>query len=366
MNKKIALPICFLLCLCCCFGIFFCLPKNHASALETPPPENVFSSLEKTDGNFTVKMTAQSRINSTLADETCTGSEGQTYQVFSWRELSFLRFSFSSNINASAGQHFTGYQFKVTHVASSKPQTQDVNQAVEGSTLTQLFNNNISNNVFSSFDLTYYTDSDAIIAETATRFKGKDYGLYKFDFSYSYLQDAKTIWRSVGDIYVAVMPDDIDKITTPEIKIEYTVASSNKLMNVFNLTLSKDTFKYVEPQYVEWIVTGTDTQNRNYIYCTNEDDQYAEYQPLWSSPDVKPFGTSFVFDSHDVEGTWNVKCIVRDSKGIKLTRELGGLSTIKVQKESKVWIILVCIAGVILLAGVITIVVLKLKKDKVW
>ena len=133
---------------------------------------------------------------------------------------------------------------------------------------TPLIQTDIYNNIFNSYDFSYSIDSDSKVAESQYHKNGYGFGLYKFDLVYTYLLDDQSVnvsTGSVGGIYVAVIPDDVTTINDKDTKILYSISSSNKLMNVFNLYLSNDVYKYVNPAYLEWNVVG---QNKEKINLT--------------------------------------------------------------------------------------------------
>lgn len=352
----------FLLVLTLCVG-FFAITKKETTYAES------FVSATMQDSNFSMSATANARTQIALPldmrETTSVVGENIQYYCFKWSELEYFRFRFNATIKDSK-KTFTSYQFLLTNL-----QTDDLQTSLGVIEPEILYQGTISNNTFSQFDFYYYIDDDANITETSTRCTGNDFGLYKFDFVYTYIEDNVEIKKSVGDIYIAVLPDDIDLIPVSEIKILYSISSSNKLMNVFNLYLSNDTYKYVNPKYIQWNVVGNDKTNISYVLTQKIKDEninYANSKVIWQSlPEEKVTGTNFVFDSNDIEGKWTVYCTIKNSDGSeKLNLSVQNLSTIKQETKSYIWLILLIICLVLLVAGITTLIVFYKKRDKVW
>ncbi len=340
-------------------------------SLQKTETANAESFVQQTlqDNNFSMTITVNARNQNALDldKRTITTVVGEEidYFCFNWSELDYLRFRFNSSISNNS-LTFKSYQFLLTNI-----QTDDLQTSLGVTEPEILYQGNISNNTFPQFDFYYHIDSDANITESLTRCSGNDFGLYKFDFVYTYEEDGVDISRSVGDIYIAVLPDDIDSIPVSDTRILYSISSSNKLMNVFNLYLSNDTYKYVNPKYIQWNVVGNDQMNTSYVLTQKIKDEninYANFTAIWQSlPEEKVTGTNFVFDSNDIEGIWTVYCTIKNSDGSeKLSLSVQNLSTIKQQTTSYVWLVLLIICLVILIASIIALIIFYKKRDKVW
>lgn len=342
-------------------GIFF-VPTNPVGATD------IFTEATVSDAFFNMKISADSRRNNTLPlniKKADSETESKTFYCFNWRDLESLEFRFSSNIRDSSYQ-FTSYQFLMTYI-----KTEDLNTSMGLENPKILNQGNISANNFSQFTFHYYVDSEIDISETSLRSKGNDFGLYKFDFNYTYIDDGTERTLSIGEFYVAVVPDKVEEIDYSGIKILYTVTSSNKLMNIFNLYLSTDAYKYVDPEQIQWNVIGQDKTNIDYVLSQkikDENPEFANYRVIWQSQNpIEPTGTAFLFDSNDIEGTWSVYCTIKTKSGEdKVTLIQENLSTIKQETKSYVWLILLIIAIVLVIAVAVTLIVLKTKHDKVW
>lgn len=341
-------------------GVFSLQSKTYTYAAN-------FTNQTIDNGKFSMVMTANARKQTSLPldSRTITNVVGDdvTYLCFKWSELENLRFRFNANIKGQATT-FKSYKFLLTNV-----QTDDLDSTLGVKEPKVLYQGNISSNNFSQFDFYYYIDKNSEISETALRCKGNDFGLYKFDFVYAYLEDSVEISVSIGAIYVAVLPDDVDTIPQTDLRILYSVSSSNKLMNIFNLYLSSSAYKYVNPKYIQWSVVGVDKLNANYILTQKAKDEnidYANYKVVWQSL-ASTTGSNFIFDSNDIEGTWTVHCTIKNSNGSeKTTLIVNNLSTIKKEPKSFVWLVLAIIAAAIVVIGIIVLIVVRKKKEKVW
>lgn len=294
-----------------------------------------------------------------------TAGENLSYYCFNWRDVDYLKFKINSK-NLSE-KRVVGLKLVVTNLQSTYLESSvGVNESAV------LYETVVKNNIFAPFEFYYYIDSDSEITEGVNRSKGNDFGLYKFDCIYTYLEEdsSNPTQVSLGDICVAIIPDKIDTIDASRTKILYDIKSSNKLMNVFKLYLSNDAYKYVNPKHLQWVVVGTDKENVNYILTKKQKeddlDKYGNYRYIWDSLESTS-GQTFVFDSNDVEGTWTVYLqIINDDDEIIKTLTASDLSTIKVTKSSDIWWIIILIVSIFVLAGIITLIIVKKKKDKVW
>ncbi len=368
--KGLSFKIFMVLLVCIFAGPIFltAIPINSAKAYTFSP-----ITISDTNNSFKMTMTATGRsqgialpfgtetVTTTIGDETLT----YNYYTFKWRDISYLTFTFSADIE-NTPYEYTAYEFKKTYV-----ETDDLTTPFGTGQDETLAKGNITENTFSSFSFEYFIDSNADIYESSTRSKGNDFGIYKFDFSYIYSSgETKDIPRSIGAFYIAILPDNIDTTTHQNMQIFYSVSSSNKLMNVYNLYLSTNDYKYVNPKYIEWVIIGMDKAKTNYVYSEkmrSDNINYANYKTIWPTAHDDPHGTSFLFDSNDIEGEWTAICIIKDSQGnekVRLTVE--GLSTIKKAEKSYVWLIIVIIVSVLLLAGIVALIVFYVKRDKVW
>lgn len=336
-----------------------------------------FTNCKVDDGKFSMTMTANARKQTSLPLDIRTVSKkiGETtkditYYCFQWKDLSSLRFRFSSNIR-NLTTEYTAFKFLLTNVQDDNLET-EISEVAESANFTTLYQGSIVSNTFSQFDFYYYIDKQSDLSETPTRCKGNDFGLYKFDFVYTYrTDDGDLVDISIGDIYVAVLPQDINTVEQTDLKILYSVSSSNKLMNVFNLYLSNDTYKYVNPKYIKWGVVGMDKLKVNYVLTnkmkTDNLTQYANYKTIWESLSEEEIsGTNFLFNSNDIEGTWTVYCTITDGNGETKNLSVQNLSTLKTEKKSYVWLVLLIIGLALVLGGVISFIVIYKKNDKVW
>lgn len=352
---------------------FFCVqPTLSAKAAIFMPV-----TLSDSSNSFSMQVAANARRGNTLPlniqTKQTVGGEIQ-YYCFNWKDLNSLVFTFKADIESQT-KSYKAYRFTVAHIA-----TEDLTQSIGVTDSKEpLSSDTIANNTFTQFNFQFFIDSNAQDKTAANSSNGYDFGIYKFDFSFDYTDPDNTdsdavITKSVGPLYIAILPDDINAAIVnakkKDVKLLYSVSSSKKLMNVFNLRLSDDTFKYVNPDYLTWQAYGTDIDNVNYCLDPKmqEDRSYASHETLYDAIQ-KTTGTTFTFNSQDIEGTWTVILSVKNTSGTEgYRKEISGLSTIKTEAPSYLWLIWLIVAIVVVIAIVIILlVILKNKKhDKVW
>ncbi len=292
------------------------------------------------------------------------------FYCLNWSEVENLNFNISSTTKTSE-RLYTNFSIYVTSLQDDNlgvPLSEASIAVSEQKTL--LYSTNISNNSNLNFAFKYYIDSQSTIVDPLLSAKGTDFGLYKFTFAYSFREEETIITDNVGDLYIAILPDDITQISRlNQTRIIYSISSSNHLLNVFNLSLESKAYEYVNPKNIEWHATGVDKENNEYVLTQKqkeEDPDYANSRVVWISL-ASNYGTSFTFDSNDIEGTWTVYCVLKDDEGRQIkSYSVSNLSTLKEHKASLTWLWITLIAlGSITIAGVGLLIVLK-KRDKVW
>lgn len=326
----------------------FCVPTLNSFAAE---PNNTFS---VADDNFSMQITARGRTSNKLETESVE-FEGITFQTFKWRQLESLSFLLTGTNNPQT----TNFQLKVTNLYHH---TNLSSQFGTGTTSTLYHGTN-----FNQFMFFYYIDSTADNTANPNSSNGKDFGLYKFDFSYT-LKDGKHYYF---DFYVQIIPDDINRAIPQELSMLYSVSSASKLLNKYSFYLTTDTFKYVNPALLTWEVTGEDVEGNNYCYDIAMQQRYAPqydaYNLIYPSTKDDCHGDSFVFDSNNIEGTWTVKLKIANNQQTEFVQE--DLSTIKVQKKSITWLIILLsiLALALISTAIIVILMIKHKKqEKIW
>lgn len=344
-----------------CFA-FIVLAMPFSFSAQPTFAEN-FTSETRSDENFTMKMTSTSRQNTSLPKITKKDTQDKnTYLCFQWRDLKRLDFHITAdNHSLKEGQ----YYFKVTHMQTE--------------TLLPVFNNQEKTiyqgeiGDFVVLDLYYNIDSVLEEDPAPKNFAGHDYGLYKFDFIYSRQVSGEFKDVSLGAIFVAVLPDrDIaERLQAENVRIMYSVSSSNELINVINLSLSGDALKYVRPDLITWVAYGTSTDNVNYCLTQEMKDldiELANYVVVWENYQ-NIHGTKFVLDTKEIEGIWQAYCIVKDYDGQEFTIPVTeGLSTIKILPKNWFWLIILIlgIVLVLLLVLALAIVFVMKKREKVY
>lgn len=354
--------VAFALLLCFGFGLAFLSPIKQTCA-------DVFSDVTvPTEENspFSMRMTAVTRkagapLNKDIRTVT-TNSGSINYYCFKWSEIETLCFHFSAANSATCISH----EFVVSYIPSE--------------TLTSVFSSPesvtqtlYSGQDFSPFEFYYYIDKASHQSTSSNTKYGFGFGLYKFDFKFKYAVDGKEPEISIGEIYVAILPDDIDSIQIPiNSQIVYSISSSNKLLNVYNLQLSYN-LQYVNPKHLHWEVFGEDVDGVSYCLDKHMQErlEYGNHQVIWPSylPEDKITGANFTFDSNDIEGIWTAVLTITDSdENVKASFKVGNLSTIKVAKKSYLWLILLIIFLVLLIVATLIFIIYisRKKKEKVW
>jgi len=342
------------------FGMcFLSTPKNMVMA------DGDTSLPALSNEKFTVTPTVYDRRGTSLAHttQTVTTNVGDeiTYYVFKWREISHLTFNFATNIQDSTEQ-YVSYELTAGNIQTEKLET-DVGQM----TFSSLTSGVISNNTVNIPVLYYYFDKEYVSEISSNKKYGNDFGLYKFDFRYTVVEDNISHTIAIPNpLYIAILPDNVDTISTNGLSISYTVSSSSRLMSIYNLSLSDpNAFKYINPNYIEWSVVGQDKNNNNYALSEkvkNSKIEYASYRIIWTSQlPSEPIGPTFKFDSNNIEGTWTVYCTIFNSaKEERVTIQSDTLSTIKVPSPSYWWIVIL-VTGVIIAGGIVALIIFKNK-----
>ena len=354
----------------CIFMLVFMLGLTFLPTQNTAYADEVTgSTIESlTDDKFTINVDTNGRKNTVVtytkhAVTTKTG-ENIDYYCFKWRDISYFTFKFNANLRDQPDQYIS-YEF----VAGST-QTEDLETSTLNMSTTTLLSGIINDNYVTIPNFHFYIDSDTQFGENASnKAKGTDFGIYRFDFYYTILEDDVQHKLPLGSFYFAIIPDDIDELSTDNLTIKYSVSSSNKLMSVYNLYLSaENSFRYVNPAFIEWTVIGKDRNNVNYV-LTDKTRQssplYANYHVIWTSQmPTSPNGPTFVFDSNDIEGTWTAYCTIKyaSTQTERLVVASNELSTLKVPKKSYVWLILLTSIGFLLVGSGTFLVVYKKRK----
>lgn len=350
------------------FSMFFLSKETNASA-ETKASISSIDDVSDKNSYFTMKATPVSRNGGTIigSTQTVTTENGdRKFYCFNWRDISSITFNFTSNLSGSKSI-FTNYQFLVTAI-----QTENLQTSMGQASPKQLISGTITSNSPSFPNVYYYMDSNTNTSDSQYKFSGNDFGIYKFDFNYTFVEDSSSDSQahtlSIGELYIAILPDDVDTISVGRVSLKYTVTSSKELMNVYQITFSNpEIFKYVNPKYIKWSVFGKDKKNAEYVLTKAiRDNGYLSYKYIWEAlPTEMQEGSSFILDTNNIEGTWNVHCTIYNSDWTEKTSlSTGKLSTIKHKEKSYIWLILGIVFGVIIIATTIVLLIYKNKNKK--
>lgn len=348
-------------------AILISSPKKATA--DAPITSTSIDDVSDQNNYFTVRPTAVARNGGTVQNtiQTVTTENGDIkYYCFNWRDISSINFRFLSSL-AGSKSIFTSYEFLVTAV-----QTENLQTSFGQASPVQLLSGTISGNNPSIPDIYYYIDKNSNTSDSQYKFSGNDFGIYKFDFNYTFVEDssadspAHTI--SIGELYITILPENIDTISVSKLSLSYTVASSKELMNIYNVTFSNpELFKYVNPKYIKWSVFGKDKKNAEYVLTKQiRDNGYLSYKYIWEAlPTEMQEGPSFVLDTNNIEGEWTVHCTIYNTDGSEKTSlSTGNLSTIKHKEKSYIWLILGIVFAVIIIAVIIGLLIYKNKNKK--
>ncbi len=349
------------------FGIAFFVPSYPVFAEDA-------NSMSRSDSNFSISFTgyssASNTVNPTFKDPVTIIDDEHgrevNYAYYNWSQLRFININIENYI-ANSANTFINYQLILSY-------KQTENFSENTSETRTLYTETISNNMLQNRVLTFYIDEpDEIITDALY---GDGFGIYKFDFRYSYLDSASglVLENSLNSMYFAVVPDDIDSINR-NITFNVETYSSDKFLNTYYITFNEDYYNYVNPAHIVWSVTGIGKDNTRYIM--RETDRNGELDvrtALWPSygddnekdTERDMYGKDFLFDSNDVEGRFDITCTIYDSGGQIITQHSQTVSTIKDESTSYLWLIIViCLLVLIVILSIILILVLR-KKEKVW
>lgn len=346
---------------------FFC-ETIQDSALSSETEQEYFYGETISDENFSVTMSATSRKKTLLIrDEQMDKTDTITFLCFKWRDLLRLNFQFIANTNPN--MQFGEYEFRVVHVGK------DDLQPILNNFHETLYQGVVGD--FKNTDFRYFIDTTFDEEDTDNNAAGHGFGLYKFDFLYEYWNSAAECFEQINlgkSFYVAVLPDTNVKelIGDAELSIVHSVESSNHMLNVYNLGLSRDVLKYVRPDLVVWLAYGKSIDNEE--YCLTEemqsfDESLINRFVIWDEYPQSIYGPTFKLETKDIEGYWTAQCIIRDTGGdVILTLEANNLSTVKVAPKSYVWLILLILGILLLLLLIVALVITYImkKREKVW
>ncbi len=380
-TKKIEIA-CLITFLVCALALSFFAPIFMSTA-QTTIGQSISQSSETTssqsgeeitvqsesDSPFSFTYTAYSRSNEILESEDVTVTDSLnntiTYQTFQWRELQGLNFQFSSNYE-NTEESYSSIELWVTYVCSEFDEEEVPTLTTE--TVTSIYQETLIANTIENGQFYYYTDSST--SDTVSTIRGYGFGLYKFELKYNKLVDDEIETISTGEvIYIAVIPDDVYEIVNlipDNLTFQYTISSSEDLLNQFSFFFLTDIFAYVNPARLKWSAYGTDIDNINYVLTEEmkKDTAYASFEAIYDGLET-PTGTEFTFSSNGIEGIWTVTFTLIGDDGEELfSCSVGNLSTIKSESTNYNWLIWLIIILVILLIVIIILIIYFTRKKK--
>lgn len=372
-KKRFLFPILFVAIFLLAFGITLFLPSTQVSA-DIELLDNNTTIKINGDSNFEWRIQAKSRttnqsISARKIDgaELLNGSEEvDNYYAYDWKTIGLLNFIISPRYDA------TKIAVSNTSIYCSFVGIGDGSQQTENS--TPFYTTTNSNTI----NLTYKIDPTEKADSSSDGYYGYGFGIYRFEVKYIYTftdQDSVEqvpqgpFTKSVGVIYIAILPDkaeDMDAVTF-EIEVD-SVTSSEELLNVYNMKLVSDEFNYLDPGCVVWSVMGHDLNNRTYVLCESDkaassDENSLVLWPTYAFKDRS--GLTFRFDSNNIQGVFDIICTIYNSDGTEKMTATCEVSTIKSPSFDWTWLWILLL---ILLIGAISIFILifvvKKKKKK--
>ena len=363
--KIITLPLILAMTILLCLTF---LPHSKTSA-EMLLGDN--QTLSVSDTYYSMSIQGYNRNNAVLeakiSEEVEVIDQKIAYVCYDWSSVSHLKISMQRSSNTDPNFNFLGYELRLSYM-----QTENLSQNIHdfnGKKFSDLviYSSSTSSSMPS---FTYYINEIEGVKESEQTKIGYGFGLYKFEFVYKYLDTGdtsqeKATEKSIGSIYVAILPDDIDT-TSGSFGITYTVSSSSTFLNAFTFKIDNDTYKYVNPCYIVWFVDGVDKGNMHYVLTESDrEGQFFSYSALWDSYENRN-GNTFYFDSNGIEADFTVTCSIYDSEGNLKAYNSVDITTIKVNPVSYLWLIIVgIILTIVIISSIILIFVLK-KKEKMY
>lgn len=372
-KSKYIYIISLLLAIFTTFAISF-LTANLTKAEINQDSETVLSveNLTLSDSSYEVRFQGFNANNSvvvpTISDPILVVDKEITYVCYDWSSLSQIRINMQrTNTNSSFA--YLGVELRLSYM-----QTENLSQNIQD------FNGEKYNDItlFSLEEditiptVTFYIDEQEGLEEgNQTKF-GYGFGLYKFEFVYSFIDlsdssQPNAIEKSIGSMYFAILPDDIDELSG-SFGIDNEVSSSTTFLNAFTFSINNDIYKYANPCYIEWFVEGVDEHNMRYVLTESDRvDQYYTYSAIYEGE--YPYGrngNTFYFDSNGIEADFQITCNIYDSSGNLKNTATIEVTTIKIETMSYLWLIIIgIILALVFIATIILIIVLK-KNEKMY
>ncbi len=287
--------------------------------------------------------------------------------TFNWSDVEYFRLAFNT-----AGAEPSENGFNYTYTVSWLPQLvtdgqarfdaayavhKEIYNGVDEDSIKSINflidNNTLSTgNNFSAWDI--LEDHEE---EVSYQTRG-GWGLYIFSLQYN----NEVVTSAVYEL----KPTEITPSTAaPE--ITFTKQSSDHDIRnayLFSIDFTKDdTYKYVNRENIVWSVNGRGKDGKTYVLTPS--DIIGNESAAMPDDSVLRNGLTFKFDP-PVQGTWTVTCTVYDDNGAKVQQVPSEqISTIKGVSESTIiWIIVGCVAAVIVIVAII--IACTIKREKVY
>ena len=219
----------------------------------------------------------------------------------------------------------------------------------------------------SQTDKEFLFDIDGGIQETIVKASGETkvgkisgWGIYRFKLSVN--------GREKYTDYYFIEPDD--NVTDAPVVKATVVNSENSMHNSYKMSLENyDTFRYIDERYLTWYVMGESKDGTIYALTKTDRDNNPEFAECtdYLYVDIERTGLEFLFNDNEISGKWNIWCVYTN-KSTNATFESENRMEVETGKDFNV-VALLWVAGALTIVAsgvVITLAVLRTKKDKVW
>ena len=163
-----------------------------------------------------------------------------TYICYNWSTLSHININIQRSATTDTNLRFLGVKLRLSYM-----QTENLTQNIQdfnGEKYLDIELYNSNGESVSFLPITYYiNEMEGMEEGNQTKF-GYGFGLYKFEFVYSFIDlsdssQPNAIEKSIGSMYFAILPDDIDELSG-SFGIDNEVSSSTTFLNAFTAAKS--------------------------------------------------------------------------------------------------------------------------------
>lgn len=315
--------------------------------------------------NGTIKVEAIARAGETLTQDQTHGNP-----VYFWKQLQAFKISFDSS-KLPEGQEpplAADGKYTITYSIGYYPGYLDSNpnndEFVTYENVWSATTENYTSLPSYTFNVDNFLTSSFYLSEkgSSTEVTTQGWGVYQFTINVN--------GATATSNYFYVEPDHLTTGTTIEIAYK-TASATSSLHNayLFYVVGTDSTLKYVDKNCFVWYVYGKDFSDNAYVLTQADAGKgdFIEYGKwLYEDNAIDRTGEEFYFDDNNHSGNWNVYCVYEDDyTNIKIqSEEVSVMTGDIIEPSTIVWIIVGVSLGV--LAIVIVVIVVSVKKEKVW